>query len=292
MEKLVVQKHWSEGKGLFIIGAFFCGGVAGGLYLTSLYFNVLWGMFIALICALIMGIFDLGHLKRKTIVWRIASRPGSSWISIGFIFVILFIGAAAIQMILARWSPGSGVEVFFKVVAGITAFVVAVYSGFVISLANGIKFWNSAIMPILFLVTGFVGGSAILLVISSFIGGLPFADLQSFAMIILSAYTVIIFLHLWISYNNNYVAKVSARAIISGNLAYLFWIVVILIGIVAPLVIEFMANSDSTALLIVNAVCILAGNLILRYIIMKAGYYSPVIPKPLDNKLNFATNEH
>ena len=32
-------REWSEGLGSFIAIAMFCGGIAGGLYLASLFFN-------------------------------------------------------------------------------------------------------------------------------------------------------------------------------------------------------------------------------------------------------------
>ena len=71
-----------------------------GLYLASLYFNNIWGMFVAWIFAMGMGLFDIAHLSKPMRVWRIAVRANSSWISRGFIFVILFIGAAGIQLLI------------------------------------------------------------------------------------------------------------------------------------------------------------------------------------------------
>ena len=71
-----------------------------------------------------MGLFDMAHLKKPMRFWRIAFRANSSWISRGFIFVILFIGAAGLQLLIhlitgtAASAPGAA-EVFFRVVAGI-----------------------------------------------------------------------------------------------------------------------------------------------------------------------------
>src|SRR3989304_8449099 len=174
MVKDTPSRDWAAGKGAFIAIAFFCGGVAGGLSLISLYFDNILGMFIGWLFALSMGIFDVAHLGNKAIVWRIPLPPNSSWISRGFLFVMLFIGSAAIYMALKYWSPGTGVESFFKVISGIAAFGVVTYSGFVLSYVSGIKFWNSTIMPVLFIISGFAGGSAVLLGISWFAGTAPF----------------------------------------------------------------------------------------------------------------------
>ena len=69
-------REWSEGMGSLIAVAMFFGGIAGGLYLASLYFNNIWGMFIAWIFAMGMGLFDMAHLSKPARVWRIAFRAG------------------------------------------------------------------------------------------------------------------------------------------------------------------------------------------------------------------------
>jgi formate-dependent nitrite reductase membrane component NrfD len=271
------SRDWSEGMGSFIAVAFFCGGVAGGLYLLSLYFNNLWGMFIGWIFALGMGLADMAHLGNKTIVWRIALRPGSSWISRGFLLVILFIGSAAIQMAITYWAPGTFAESFFKVIAGIAAFGVATYSGFVVSYVSSIKFWHSAIMPVLFIVAGMAGGSAILLVINSFTGAIEFSTLKIAGMAIIAAYAVIIAMHLWISTYNSATAHHSVKTIVRGSLAPVFWLAIVLIGIIVPLILMLVAGADSSVLLIVSALCVLTGNLALRFVILKAGMYPSLL---------------
>jgi formate-dependent nitrite reductase membrane component NrfD len=278
MVKDTPARHWAEGMGSLIAFAFFCGGVAGGLYLSSLYFNNLIGMFIAWIFALGMGLFDMAHLNNKAMVWRIASRPNSSWISRGFLFVTFFIGSAAIQMALTYWAPGTPWEIVFKIIAGFMALGVAMYSGFVVSYVNCIKFWNSTIMPILFVIAGLTAGASILLVVSSFTGSIQFADVRVFAVVALVVYTIIIALHLWVSTYNSTAAHNSVMSIIGGNLAGVFWPVIVFVGIIIPLLIMFLVDSGAEALLIVNAVCILSGNLALRYIILKAGRYSSLLP--------------
>jgi formate-dependent nitrite reductase membrane component NrfD len=278
MVKDTPSRDWAEGTGKLIAVAFFCGGIAGGLYLISLYFNSLWGMFIGWLFALGMGMFDMAHLGKKTIVWRIALRPGSSWISRGFLLVILFIGSAAIQMALTRWAPGTTPETFFKIVAGIAAFGVATYSGFVLSYVNCIKIWNSTVMPVLFIIAGFAGGSAILLVIASMSGAAQFATAKIFTMAVLTIYAIIIGLHLWISTYNGPTSRNSVKAIVRNSLAAIFWLIVVFIGIILPLVIIPLADAGSSFLLILNAVFVLAGNLTLRYAILRAGMYRPLIP--------------
>lgn len=272
-------REWSEGMGALIAVAMFLGGIAGGLYLASLFFNNLWGMLVAWVFALGMGLFDIAHLSKRTRVWRIAVRANSSWISRGFIFVLLFIGAAGIQLLISLLTnETTAAEMFFRIVAGILAFGVAIYSGFVVGFVSGIKFWNSGIMPVLVVAGGLAGGASVLLAISTFVSGLDFATLQTFFRFILVLYTVSIFIHLWISTYSSPSARSSAMLFFKGSLAGLFWLVIMLIGIVVPLVIGFVASSNSSVLLGISAALVLVGNLTLRYAIIRAGRYSPLVP--------------
>jgi formate-dependent nitrite reductase membrane component NrfD len=270
-------REWSEGLGALIGVAMFLGGISGGLYLASVYFDNIWGMFVAWIFAMGMGLFDMAHLSKPARAWRIAFRAGSSWISRGFIFVILFIGAAGIQLAISTWAPGNAAETFFKVVAAILAFGVAIYSGFVVGFVSGIKFWNSALLPVLVTAGGLAGGSAILMAITSLNSAPNFDTIQVVARFMLVVYAVSIFIHIWISTYSSPSAKDSAYLLLRGNLAGLFWIVIILIGIIIPLIIEFTVSSDSTAVLMISAALMLIGNLTLRYAILKAGRYSLLV---------------
>jgi formate-dependent nitrite reductase membrane component NrfD len=266
-------REWSEGMGALIGVAMFLGGVSGGLYLASLYFDNIWGMFVAWILAMGMGLFDMAHLSKPMRVWRIAFRAGSSWISRGFIFVILFIGAAGIQLAISTWAPGGAIETVFKVIAAILAFGVAIYSGFVVGFVNGIKFWNSAMMPVLVVAGGLAAGAAILMATASYISAGNFDTIRLFARFILVFYAVTIFIHLWVSTYSGPTAKNSANLLLRGNLAGLFWIVIILVGIVVPLIVEFSVGSGSSVILMISAALVLLGNLTLRYAILKAGRY-------------------
>ena len=92
MTKYVQQKNWIDGKGNFIAFAFFLGGISGGLFMAAAYFDNLLGMFIAWLLALCMGGSYMLHLGQRAGFWRMFMRPRTSWISRGFIFIMLFIG--------------------------------------------------------------------------------------------------------------------------------------------------------------------------------------------------------
>jgi formate-dependent nitrite reductase membrane component NrfD len=276
MVKYTPQRDWIEGHGILIAFALFFGGIAGGLYLVSLYFDSLLGMFIAWILAMVTGLTDMAHLSKPMRFWRMILKPKTSWISRGFIFIWLFLGAAAIQLALSYWAEGTAAETVFKVFGGIMAFGVAIYSGFVVGYVGAIKIWNSAIIPILFVVAGITGGLALLMVISVGNSALS-ADVAVALKYVLIAYAVFVTIYLWVATYENTAARDSAMRILRGNIASVFWSLVVLLGIAIPIIMLFA--SSSTAVLVIAGILAIIGGVALRYSILKAGVYSPLLPE-------------
>ena len=276
MVKYTPQRDWIEGHGILIAFALFFGGIAGGLYLVSLYFGSLLGMFIAWILAMVTGLTDMAHLSKPMRFWRMILKPNTSWISRGFIFIWLFLGAAAIQLALSYWAEGTAAEIVFKVFGGILAFGVAIYSGFVVGYVGAIKIWNSAIIPILFVVAGVTGGLALLMVISTGDSALS-ADVATALKYVLIAYAVFVAIYLWVATYESTAARDSAMRILKGNIALVFWTLVILLGIAIPIIMLFA--SSATAVLVIAGILAIIGGVALRYSILKAGVYSPLLPE-------------
>jgi formate-dependent nitrite reductase membrane component NrfD len=276
MVKYTPQTDWIEGHGILIAFAFFFGGIAGGLYLSSLFFDSMLGMFIAWLLAMVTGLIDMAHLSKPMRFWRMLLKPKTSWITRGFIFIILFIGCAAIQLALSYWLPGTAVETVFKVFAGILAFGVAIYTGFVVGYVGAVKLWNSAIIPLLFIVAGLTGGLAVLLLISA--GDLSRgADIAGVMRIVLVGYAVFVALYLWVTTYGSTAAKDSVSRMLQGGVAPVFWLGVVLLGIVIPVIVLFAAPSAAAAL-VAAAICAIIGGVALRFSILKAGVYAPLLP--------------
>jgi formate-dependent nitrite reductase membrane component NrfD len=276
MVKNTPQREWIEGAGVLIALAFFLGGVSGGLYLASLYFGNTVGMFISWLLAILMGLVDMAHLSKPFRFWRMMLKPKSSWIARGFIFITLFIGCAAIQLALGFWFPGTVFETVFKVLAGILAFGVSIYSGFVVGYVGAIKLWNSAIVPLLFVVAGLIGGLAILMAVTLANNAGQVVVVGNFMRIMLVVYAVFVVIYLWIATYESSIARDSVMRIIKGNIAPVFWLGVVLL--IIPLAILLAASSGLAVWLITAVVCVIVGGVSLRYVILKAGMYSPLVP--------------
>jgi formate-dependent nitrite reductase membrane component NrfD len=276
------QTEWIDRRGIFLWIAFYAGGLGGGLYLVSLFFNNLWGMLISwLIIAVIKGGTHLVYLGKPWRAWRIITRPQTSWLARGFIFVMAFVSAGAVQMVLTRWAPGSAAEMAFKVLAGAAAFGVAVYTGIILKNIKGVPFWNSLLLPVLFVICGVLGGFGLAVAIALSGGGIDLAAAETGSRWLLIANALLIVIYLWRASRRETVGRQSVLVQISGESASIFWTGVVLLGIVIPLAIAITGLTVHVppALLLIGVVCEIIGGLALRYCVLKAGAYKPLVAK-------------
>jgi formate-dependent nitrite reductase membrane component NrfD len=282
MVKYQQQKDWIDGRGNFIAFAFFLGGISGGLYLAAAYFDNLLGMFIAWLLAGCMGVSYMIHLTHPMRFWRMFFKPKTSWIARGFIFIMLFLGFTVIQLILSQWVPSATTAITtLKVLAGIFAFAQSIYTGFAVSYVNAIKVWNSAIVPILFVTCGISGGLAILLAVMMGQDSSQIATLENVIRVVLIAFAIIVGVYLWNATYSSTAARDAVVRLIGGALAPLFWIGVFLFGIAVPVVISittYFIGHAASALMVTAVVCEIIGGLALRFAILKAGVYAPLLP--------------
>lgn len=280
MIKYAPHRDWIEGRGLLIALGLSLGGIGSGLYLTSLFFGSLWGMLIGWLITLVMGGLYLLHLDKPLRFWRMFRKPQTSWMALGFIFINLFIVFGTIQLAISYWLPGAAGEVVFKILAGLMAFGQLIYTGFVLSYCKSVPFWNSAALPLLFATSGLLGGLTILLAIS--LGS--YAQVMALEIVILMFmvfYALIIALYFGSAIYTGPTARESVMKLIRGSDSLVFWIGEVLIGLVVPaviLLVSYLTREASTPLLITVVICIIVGGLALRFGVLKAALYTPLLP--------------
>jgi sulfite dehydrogenase (quinone) subunit SoeC len=278
MVKYTPQREWIEGHGIMVAFAMFFGGISGGLYLSSLYFHSELGTAIAWLFAAAAGLTDMAHLSKPMRFWRMLRKPNSSWISRGFILIWLFLGAALIQMAITHWAPGNVWETVFKVIAGVIAFGVAIYSGFALGFVGAIKIWNSGLVPILYVVSGVTAGLAVVILVSLNASNLP--TIANFLLAALLVNAVSVATYFWTATYGSSSAKDSAIRVLKGPIAPAFWVGVVILGIILPIVMIApfsLQQNVSQVLFAIAAVFAVIGGIFLRYVILKAGMYTPLL---------------
>jgi formate-dependent nitrite reductase membrane component NrfD len=290
MVKYTPQRVWINGRGVLLWLAYFFGDLGGAMYLISLYFNNLTGMAIGWgIIILLNGGCHLAFLGRPLRVWRAFTRPQSSWITRGLIFIVGFVVFGALQLAPAlpflAWLPWSIDSLVLRTIAAIFAFLILFYSGFAMSVINAISFWNHALLPVLFAFYGFLGAAGLFLIVvlssgmESMVGAV-----ETGIRILLVVAAVLLAVYLG-SATSTPGGKQSVAELIRGHISIPFYVGLVVLGIVIPLIVSvyfFSTGVVAPSVLIAGVICEVIGSLSLRYCMLKGGIYTPIIPNRLE----------
>ena len=173
------------------------------------------------------------------------------------------------------------------IIVDIFAFMVVIYGGFAMNFVNGIPLWNTALLPILYVIAGIWGGAELLMASALATGatGLGLA-VEEWIRILLVGFIILLAVYFVSVRYGSPAGKVSIREIATGKWAPLLWVVVVALGIALPLgvvISTFLAGFGAApvALLYIAIFCGLLGDLAMRYLILRCGYYHPLVPSSI-----------
>lgn len=283
MTRYTQQREWIEGLGILIPIALFCFEIGGGTFIFSSLFGNLWGAATGWLLCAFGALCFFAHAGNKMAAIRGFRRPGSSWISRGMTFISLFLILGIIYMALGYFAD---IEVMTLVaVTNVFAFLVMIYAGFVLCYVNSLPLWNTALLPILVVVSGFWEGAEITmgtgLASTAFEKIAP--TIEMYIRILILAFIVILTSYLISIRYGSPAGRVSIREITLGRGKALFWTLVVAVGLAFPLTVVaygFIVPLEeiSKGLLIAALFCEIAGDFTVRYLIMKNAFYNPLTP--------------
>ena len=147
-----------------------------------------------------------------------------------------------------------------------------IYTGILLAASRPIAFWSTALLPLLFLVSALSTG--IMAVILIAILGRQVTEDQVHALaradmllIILEMFVLAFYLQ---GTHRVPESRASARVVLMGEVAPLFWWGVAFAGLVAPLIFDLFD------LAVVASVCGIFGGLCLRQVILSGGIHAPL----------------
>ena len=283
MVKCTPQTEWIERRGILFWLAFFFIELGAGAFFIASFFNIVWGMVIGwLICGLLGGGLHLLYLGRPLRFLRMFLRPQSSWISRGIIFVTVFLALGLIHIVLTFLDT----RIFSLFVAtNIFAFLVIIYGGFAMCCINGIPLWNTGLLPVLYVVAGIWGGAELTMGVILTSGALTKIghSVEEITRVLLVFFAFLVVVYFIAVRYSSVTGDFSVREIVGRRWKPLFWIGVVLVGIMIPLGVVVSSYTLALeripiALLWLSIFGGLLGDLVLRYLILKNGFYSPLIP--------------
>lgn len=217
--------------------------------------------------------------------WRqlyLLSNPTSmiSWgVLILSIFIpVAFLYAAALNNITFVGRYFRKYLWHLEVVGTPLAFATAIYTGILIAVVNGVPFWNTPLMPVLFLGSAMSTGLAVAMIGAAVIDITTIRTLSNLALgnvIFLSVEAVVLMLFVFMSLTGSIEAAASAKLLISGILSPYFWALVVVVGLLVPFVlsiVEYYEYGEMPMHLVVAAdLCVLIGGMTLRALIIFSG---------------------
>ncbi len=234
--------------------------------------------FVVLAVGALCLLVDLGRPER---LLNLLVTPELSAIAVGAYALIIALGCAgafALVSLLDHASMSFGV-LYVLAALGVVAGVVAmVYTGVLLQSLASVLFWQTPLLPLLFLLSALSCGIACVLLGSAFVearqpfvrslvwlagidGILIIAEILCLVAIFLSAYEAT-------------GTRLAVEALVTGDLAYLFWGGVVICGLVLPFVLErFITHGNSRTQFVWIGALLLAGGLALRFCIVGASAY-------------------
>jgi protein NrfD len=158
------------------------------------------------------------------------------------------------------------------VLSMIVGAILGMYTGVLLSALGARPLWNSAVLWVLFLTSGLSAAAAFVHMTSDDIyerellakadNGFLVFELFVFAQLIIGLLS------------STQMHQDAAHLILNGPYAAVFWVFVIGLGIIVPLIIQLLAVNHKVRHTKIAPIMVIAGGLILRFVIVYAGQYS------------------
>ena len=283
----------------------FLAGASAGAFLTSAFVEVKYpesvkmrvaGRIIAPIflgIGLVMLMLDAeaGLHNPLRFFWLIAN-PGSV-MTLGVYFICVYMPVALAVAVLEilkkrvpKWLTWIGI---------VAAFAVAAYTGFLLGVVKAYPLWNNAILPILFVVSALSAGLAATSLVGLIVDRERFEQMWLIkkSHVILSAVEMVVLATMLIIVSaGSFEGAASVYSLVAGQYAPAFWGGIVLLGLVAPFLIEgypvFIAKrvETSTTSMVVSVIGeagVLVGGFMLRLLVVLSALpvlYRSALPIP------------
>ncbi len=162
-------------------------------------------------------------------------------------------------------------------VAGGGGALVAIHSGFLIAAVPGIPFWNTALIPVLWMLSASVCALALAELLIHRDDVTKFTVRAGTALEVAELIAVLALVNLAM-YGGTTATRTSGWALVYGPLAPAFWGGVVAVGILTLLAIGLVSwRREIKLLLAAAAILALIGALMLRIVVLQAGVFEPVV---------------
>lgn len=246
---------------------------------------------------LLLLIVDLG--KPLSFYWLLISYNFSSVMTLGVLALFLYTPLAFVFMGLIfedTVRENKVLSIFLPIITYLKSYaiyskrieyvlfflalIVGAYTGFLLSANMTFPLWNSPILPILFLASGISAGIAgnILIGMIFFKSSINKESIKYLLIldlrVILVEIPLLVLLFVGMLYTGGNAQVAAIEALSIGKWASIFWIGVVLFGLLTPVLIAFTAlknHAYKIGFILINSIIVLIGVILLRFYIVYAG---------------------
>lgn len=228
-------------------------------------------------------VFLLLDLGVPSEIWRIALNPFGSIIGIGaFLLTLLLIVSAALAYFLLLKKPISRIALkVFCEVGLVLSIGVMGYTGVFLSSMHTVGFWNTWLLPLLFLASSLSCGMALLMALDvvytvrhgTFPRGVWICALW---LNLAEAIALAAFLATRWFFSES--SHTSSEILFFGDASGVFWVGVVLCGIVVPLILHIVAGKKpQKGLVLASSIATLIGGCSIRYCIVMVAVHATMV---------------
>jgi formate-dependent nitrite reductase membrane component NrfD len=158
------------------------------------------------------------------------------------------------------------------VISMLAGAVLGIYTGVLLSSLGARPLWNTSILWVLFLVSGLSSAAAFVHMIAKDVYERELLAKADNGFLTLEIFVIILMITGLLTSSEAHIQ--AAELILSGPFAASFWVFVVTVGIIIPLFIQLLAVNHKIKHTPIAPIMVIAGGLILRFVIVSAGQYS------------------
>lgn len=278
MIKATPQHEWIDKQGIFLWLAFFFSEIGAGIYFVSLFYECKPGLILGWLVTLILGgLIHVAYLGNPLRAWRMIMKPNTSELSRGIWIIGIFAALGFLQMVTS-----GGFNVVFNVIMGILCLLIISHGFATMNVIRALPAWSSNMVLPFSIISGVWMGFQVLQFMFAVSGSGQIASgMEVWSEVFFFAYFLCLVLYVWGTYHANEIGKASIIMQATGDLKKISLIGIVGLAIVLPLIfILIMWGGDTNAFLIfLRLASVIAGDLAVRYVIMKGAVYTPLLTR-------------
>ena len=267
----------------------FLAGASAGAFLASAYIErkypdavrmrvagrILAPIFIGIGLVMLMVDAEAGLHNPLRFIFLVMN-PGSV-MTLGVYFICVFMPVALIEAVLELLKKD--VPRWLTVIGDVFAFAVAAYTGFLLGVVDAYPLWNNAILPVLFVISALASGLAAVNLCGLILDRESIEkmfDLKKGHVVLGVAEIIALVVMFIIVASGDPQGTASIQSMLTGGFAGMFWIGLVLVGLLMPLLIGAYAlrasegSQSSVALEYASECGVLVGGFMLRLLVVLA----------------------